>query len=106
MGFVKVTSTVIEEEYKEVLDAYNNDAEVKEAIDVFNAECKFRLKLKEIRKAQKITQKELSKELGLNQQAISRFENDEDTSPSLEKVIAYCNILGYELDLKPKQKMM
>ncbi len=93
---------MLNEEYAEVTNAYNNDAEVKKAIDLFDAECEFRKKLKQIRKSQQITQKTISQELGVNQQAISRFENDEDTSPSLEKVIAYCSALGYELDLKPK----
>ncbi len=106
MGFVQVTKSMIDEEYREVEKAYNSNPEVKDAIDLFNAECDFRKKLKQIRKSQQITQKTISKELGVNQQAISRFENDEDTSPSLEKVIAYCSALGYELDLKPKKHLV
>ncbi len=106
MGFVNVTSTVLEHEYQELLNNYNTDAEVKEVIDLFNAECAFRKKLKQIRKSQQITQHAMSQELGVNQQAISRFESDEETSPSLDKVIAYCNALGYELDLKPKEKVV
>ncbi len=106
MGFVNVTKTVLEDEYQELINNYNTDSDVKEAVDLFNAECDFRKKLKQIRKAQQITQQTMSQELGVNQQAISRFESDEDTSPSLDKVIAYCNALGYELDLKPKEKIV
>lgn len=46
MPFIKVTNIILEEEYKELKEAYNSDPKIKRAINLFNAECENRAKLK------------------------------------------------------------
>ncbi len=50
MGFVKVTKEVLEDEYNELMKDYETDVEVREAIDLFNAECELRKKSKDLSK--------------------------------------------------------
>ncbi len=105
MAFINVTNTILNEEAKEIEKSYHNYPEIKKALDLFDDECKFRKKLKNLRKEEKVTQKDVSEILGVNQQSISRLENDEETSPSLSKIIAYLSAFGYELDIKPKNQI-
>ncbi len=104
MAFVNATNIILNEEVREIENSYN-DPEIKKALDLFDDECKFRKKLKNLRKEEKVTQKDVSEILGVNQQSISRLENDEETSPSLSKIIAYLSAFGYELDIKPKNQI-
>lgn len=54
-----------------------------------------------LRKAEKITQKELASMLGSKQQVISRIEKKEN-SPSLKFFCNILNALGYELHIVKK----
>lgn len=104
MPFVDVTDIVINEEAKELAKAYENNPEVRVAIDQFEAECKLRRELVEARKQNNITQSELKEKTGLTQQVISRMETNHEISPSLKNLIKYVNAIGYELTLQPKHK--
>lgn len=55
MPFVDVTDIVINEEVKELEAAYENNPEVRAAIDQFEAECRLRRELVEARKQNNIT---------------------------------------------------
>lgn len=55
------------------------------------------LKLKEIRKAKGIKQKELAKELQISQSAISDYENGK-LEPSIENLIKMANLLDCTVD--------
>ncbi len=104
MPFVDVTDVILNEEVKELEEAYKSNPEVKAAIDQFDAECKLRRELAEARKNLNITQTELRERTGLTQQVISRIEKDNEISPSLKNLIKYVNAIGYELTIQPKQK--
>ena len=102
MPFVDVTDIVMNEEAKELEEAYNTDPKVKFAIDQFNAECKLRRELAEMRKRKHITQVEIQQLTGLTQQMISRIETNTEISPSLKNLMIYANAIGYELTLQEK----
>lgn len=55
----------------------------------------------EIRKDSKMSQSDLAKKIGSNQQAISRFEKNEH-NPSLRLFHTIVNALGYELQIVKK----
>ena len=73
MPFVDVTDIVLNEEAKELEEAYKNNPKVRAAIDKFEAECKLRRELAEARRENNISQAELKKLTGLTQQTISRI---------------------------------
>jgi len=102
MPFVDVTDIVMNEEAKELEEAYNADSKVKFAIDQFNAECKLRRELAEMRKQKEITQVDIQQLTGLTQQMISRIETNTEISPSLKNLMIYANAIGYELTLQEK----
>ena len=103
MPFVNVTDVILNEEVKELEEAYISDPKVKAAIDQFEAECKLRRELAEARKHKSITQVELQELTGLTQQVISRIESNKEISPSLKNLMIYANAIGYELTLQPKK---
>ena len=83
MPFVNVTDIILNEETKELEDAYKNNPKVKMAIDQFEAECKLRRELYEARKSKNITQAQIQELTGLTKQVINRIESNTDISPSL-----------------------
>ena len=103
MPFINSTNTIRDEEKRELDEAYDNNIEVKLAIDQFNAECKLRRELTEARKQNNLSQIKLKELTGLTQQTISRIEKNSDISPSLKNLIKYVNAIGYELTLQPKE---
>ena len=103
MPLVDVTNTILDEEARELEEAYSSDPMVKIAIDQFEAECKLRLELSRARKQKKLTQKQIKEATGLTQQVISRIESNTDISPSLKNLMIYANALDYELILQPKK---
>lgn len=105
MPFQDVTDIVLNEEAKELEEAYDSDPKVKAAIDQFNAECKLRKELAEARRKNSVTQTEIQEKTGLTQQVISRIERNKDISPSLKNLMIYANALGYELTLQPKNSI-
>ncbi|MBQ8606507.1 MAG: helix-turn-helix domain-containing protein [Clostridia bacterium] len=54
-------------------------------------------KLKSLRKENKISQEELAERLDVSRQSISLWENDQ-TLPSMEKIVALANIFGVTTD--------
>ena len=102
MPFVDVTDIVLNEEAKELEEAYKNNPKVKAAIDQFEAECKLRRELAEARRENNISQAELKKLTGLTQQTISRIETNSEISPSLKILMKYVNAIGYEFKLVKK----
>ena len=102
MPFKDVTEIVMNEEAKELEDAYNSDPKIRLAIDQFNAECRLRRELTDARKKNNITQVKIQELTGLTQQMISRIEANTDISPSLKNLMIYANAIGYELTLQPK----
>jgi len=101
MPFIDVTDIILTEEADELREMMKND-EVRLACEQFEAECKLRRELVKARKQKELTQAQLQKLTGLNQQAISRIEVNRDISPSLRNLIKYVSALGYELTLNPK----
>jgi DNA-binding XRE family transcriptional regulator len=102
MPFVDVTDIVLNEEVKELEEAYKNNPKVKLAIDQFEAECKLRGALAEARRENNISQAKLKELTGLTQQTISRIETNSEISPSLKILLKYVNAIGYELKLVKK----
>jgi len=102
MPFVDVTNIVLNEEAKELEEAYNNNPKVKLAIDQFEAECKLRRELAEARRQNNISQTQLTEITGLTQQTISRIEANSEISPSLKILLKYVTAIGYELKLVKK----
>jgi len=102
MPFVDVTDIVLNEEAKELEEAYKNNPKVKLAIDQFEAECKLRKDLADARRANNISQAKLTELTGLTQQTISRIETNSEISPSLKMLLKYVTAIGYELKLVKK----
>jgi DNA-binding XRE family transcriptional regulator len=100
--FVDVTDVVLNEEAKELEEAYKTNPKVKLAIDQFEAECKLRREIAEARRNNKISQAKLKELTGLTQQTISRIETNSDISPSLKILLKYVNAIGYDLKLVKK----
>ena len=103
MPTVDVTEIILNEEARELEEAYRNDPKVKVAIDQFESECRLRRRLVEARKQNNLTQNQIKDSTGLTQQVISRIESNTDISPSLKNLMIYANALGYELTLQPKE---
>jgi len=103
MPTVDVTEIVLNEETRELEEAYKNDPKVKAAVDQFELECRLRRRLVEARKQNNLTQNQIKESTGLTQQVISRIETNTDISPSLKNLMIYANALGYELTLQPKE---
>ena len=102
MPFADVTDIVLNEEAKELEEAYNNNPKVKLAIDQFEAECKLRKELAEARRQTSMSQTQLTEITGLTQQTISRIETNSEISPSLKILLKYVTAIGYELKLVKK----
>jgi len=105
MPSVDVTNEVMNDEFYELEEAYNNDPKVRAALDQFDAECRLRYELTQARKKMKMTQVQIKEVTGLTQQVISRIESNTDISPSLKNLMIYAGALGYELTLQPKETL-
>ena len=57
----------------------------------------YKLKLKEIRKEKKMTQKEIADELNVSDQMISKYENNIKV-PNLERLVQISQVLDVTLD--------
>ena len=96
MPFVAVDREKNKQEIKKLLD---ENPELQAESDEFHKEYEFRKKLILARKEAGLTQKEIEAKTGLAQRAISRLENDTETSPNVKTLMKYLNALGYELDI-------
>ena len=102
MPFVDVTDIVLNEEKRELDEAYKNNPKVRLAIDQFEAECALRRELANARKNNNLSQSQLKELTGLTQQSISRIEANSEISPSLRNLIKYVTAIGYELKLEKR----
>jgi DNA-binding XRE family transcriptional regulator len=100
--FVDVTDTVLNEEVKELEEAYKNNPKVRLAIEQFDAECKLRRELAEARRDNNISQAQLKELTGLTQQTISRIETNSEISPSIKLLLKCITAIGYEIKLVKK----
>jgi predicted transcriptional regulator len=62
-----------------------------------------RMDLLNLRKSEKLSQKDVSYKSGLSMSCISGIENDGSVSPYLKSVIKYIDALGYEICLRKKE---
>ena len=93
----------IEQEQREFEELLKNPV-AKKAYEEFEREYKFRQKLAQARKANKVTQLEIHKKTGLPQQSISRIEKGtaQKQSPTLRTLLKYVDAIGCELTLTQK----
>ena len=83
---------------KEKLEALvAEDEGIRRQHEVFKAEMAFKQQLIDARKAEALTQKEISRRGGLSQQAVSRMEKG--ASGTIETIIRYLNSMGYSLSI-------
>ncbi|SCY69624.1 helix-turn-helix domain-containing protein [Butyrivibrio sp. INlla14] len=87
-----------EQEKKKVEEIIASDAELNRQHELFKAEMAFKQEMINARKAQSLTQKDVSRLSGLSQQAISRIENG--ASGTICTVIRYLDSIGYSLSIK------
>lgn len=73
--------------------------EYKKFVFDLRAEREMKIKLIEIRKEQKLTQKDIAKRAGITQQMVSRIETVNSPTPNLDTFIKYINALGFKLEL-------
>ena len=95
MPFTKRNSKQEETKLKELV---TKSPSAKKASDTFQNDYDFRMMLVNIRKKEKITQKELSDITGLSQQMISRLETG-TTDPTLRTLSKYLDGIGYNLKI-------
>ncbi len=83
---------------KEKLEALiAEDESIRRQHEVFKAEMAFKQQLIDARKAEALTQKDISRMTGLSQQAVSRMEKG--ASGTIETIIRYLNSMGYSLSI-------
>ena len=78
------------------------DEELRRQHEVFEAEMAFKQELINARKAEELTQKDISRMTGLSQQAVSRMERN--ASGTVETIIRYLNSMGYSLSIRKNGK--
>ena len=77
-----------------------DDAEAK--ADRFISNRLTRIELSELRRAAKITQKQMSYLSGLSTQCISDIESEKSGNPTLKSIMKYLDVLGYEVCFRRK----
>ena len=80
----------------------DSDEQLKRQHEIFKAEMEFKQALIDARKANSLTQKQVSERSGLSQQAISRLEKGK--GGTLETIIRYLNSIGGTLSAKLENK--
>lgn len=61
-----------------------------------------KMELSELRRAAKITQKEMSAASGLSTQCISDIESEKSGNPTFKSIVKYLDVLGYEICFRKK----
>ena len=85
-------------------DALAGDPELKRLWDESRTEYHVLGALVELRKAKGISQVELAEMTGNKQQVISRIENREN-SPTLKTLCSILDVLGYDIQFVPKDRV-
>lgn len=70
---------------------------VNDPIEIYMNTMLTKMDLQRIRKANKMTQKDVSQATGLSLQCISDIESANNGNPTLKSIIRYLNCFGYEL---------
>lgn len=61
-----------------------------------------KIELAGLRKAQKMTQKDMSSLSGLSTQCISDIESEKTGNPTFKSIMKYLDVLGYEICFRKK----
>jgi len=61
-----------------------------------------KMELGELRRANKITQKDMSRLSGLSTQCISDIESEKSGNPTFKSIEKYLDVLGYEICFRKK----
>lgn len=83
---------------RNIVEDLITDDELRKQHEIFEAEMLFKQQLIEARKAESLTQKDVSQLTGLSQQAVSRLERT--ASGTVETIIRYLYSIGYSLSIK------
>ena len=86
--------------FKDYLKEELKDPEFREAFDEEEVYASLAIQIAKIRQEQKLTQKELAKQLHTTQQTISRLENIHNKSYSLQTLIKLARILNKRVIVK------
>lgn len=81
-----------------IIEELITDDELCRQHELFEAEMAFKQELINARKAESLTQRDISHMTGLSQQAVSRIEKG--ASGTIETIIRYLNSIGYSLAIK------
>jgi len=86
--------------FKDYLKRELKDPEFREAFDEEEVYASLAIQIAKIRQEQKLTQRELAKQLHTTQQTISRLENIHNKSYSLQTLIKLARILNKRVIVK------
>ena len=81
-----------------IIEELISDDELRKQHELFEAEMAFKQELINARKAQSLTQKDISQMTGLSQQAVSRMEKS--AGGTIDTIIRYLHSIGYSLAIK------
>ena len=87
-------------EEKIIGNLIQDDEKLRRQHELFEAEMAFKQELINARKAQSLTQKDISRLTGLSQQAVSRMEKE--ASGTIATIIRYLDSIGYTLAIRKK----
>ena len=87
-------------EKKIIEELISEDDLLRKQHELFEAEMAFKQEIIDARKAESLTQKDISNMTGLSQQAVSRLETG--ASGTIETIIRYLNSIGYSLTIRKK----
>ncbi|MCR5459255.1 MAG: helix-turn-helix domain-containing protein [Acetatifactor sp.] len=88
-------------EKKIVEEMISKDENLCRQHELFKAEMAFKQELINARRANALTQKDISLRSGLSQQAVSRMEKS--ASGTIQSIIRYLNSMGYSLAIKKNE---
>ena len=88
----------MEKENKELETLIEEDADARKAYEEFQARIALQEQLIQMRKAEKMTQKDVASVTGLSQQAVSRIEKG--SGATIGSLIKYLTGIGYSIQLK------
>ena len=88
-------------EKKIVEEMISKDENLRRQHELFKAEMAFKQELINARRANALTQKDISLRSGLSQQAVSRMEKS--ASGTIQSIIRYLNSMGYSLAIKKNE---
>lgn len=89
---------------KTITEALTADPELKDMWDESRTEYHVLGELVKLRKEKGISQVELAEKTGNKQQVISRIENREN-SPTLKTICSILDVLGYDIQFVPKERV-